>query len=136
METKLAILLTMPYKLGGYHLQMPECNSDIVPVKTAKRSASKKFYTCDLYWPDYGLAVEYDSDSFHTGPERIASDSMKRNALASMGVSVITVTNKQLHSVSELEKVARVLAGRMGRRLQFKNPGFSAAHSELRKLLT
>ena len=135
METKLAMLLTLPYKLGGYHFPMPKHNSHIVPVKTAKRGASKVHYACDLFWPDYGLAVEYDSDSYHTGSERIASDSKKRNALALMGITVITVTSQQIRSVSELEKVVHVLAGNMGRRLWNDAQGFSAAHRELRKLL-
>ena len=135
MEAKLAILLTLPYKLGGYHFPMPEHNSRIVPVKTEKKSASKKSYACDLYWPDHGLAIEYDSDSYHTGPERIASDSKRRNALELMGVTVITVTNQQLRNIPELEKVAYALAGHMKKRLRYINPSFSAAHRELHRLL-
>ena len=135
MEAKLAILLTLPYKLGGYHFPAPELNSRIIPAKTAKRGASKGHYACDLFWPDYDLAVEYDSDTYHTGPERIAADSKKRNALALMGITVITVTKEQVYSIVELEKVVHVLAGNMGRRLWNDNPGFGATHRELRKLL-
>ena len=135
MEAKLAIFLTLPYKLGGYHFPLPKHNSRIVPGKTAKRSAEKDYYACDLYWPDFSLGVEYDSDRYHTGSDRIADDSKRRNALAAMGITVITVTRQQIHSVQALEKIARVLAGHMGRRLTFANPSFAAAHRELRKLL-
>ena len=131
MEAKLAILLTMSFKLGGFNFPLPELNSRIIPVKMAKQSSDKTYYCCDLYWPDFGLAVEYDSDFYHTGPERIAGDSKRRNALASMGVKVVTVTNRQIHSVSELEKVARILAGHMGRRLRLPNPDFAVAQREL-----
>ena len=135
METKLAIILTLPYKLGGYHFPRPKHNNRIVPVKTARRSAPKAYYACDLYWADYGVAVEYDSDSYHTGPDRIAEDSIRRAALALMGITVFTVTNQQIRSAPELRKVACALASHMGKRLQYANTGFAAAHSELRKLL-
>jgi len=136
MEAKLAILLTLPYKLGGFNLYLPELNYRIVPSKTVKQSASKSFYSCDLYWPDYDLAVEYDSDLCHTGSKRIASDSKKRNTLALMGISVITVTKEQIYSKTELEKVARILANHLDKRLfHLRNPGFAVAHRDLHKLL-
>ena len=135
METKLSILLTLPYKSGGFGFVQPELNSRIIPSKTAKRSSSKKSYVCDLYWSDYDLAVEYDSEQFHTGFADIAKDSKKRNALTLMGVTVITVTKQQFYSAIEFEKVARVLANCLGKRLVFKNPSFSDAHHGLRNQL-
>lgn len=135
METKLAILLTLPYKSGGYHFPLPTHNSRIAPIKTAKISVDKNYYVCDLFWPAHNLAVEYDSDSWHTGPERIARDSKRRNSLSKMGVTVITVTNRQLRNASEFESITRVIAGHIDRRLQFTNPAFAAAHRKLRKLL-
>ena len=135
METKLAILLTLPYKLGGFGLIQPELNSRIIPTKSARWSSSKAFYTCDLYWSDYDLAVEYDSASFHTGSKRIADDSKKRNALVLMGITVITVTTQQLYDKIEFEKIARILANCTDKRLRPKNPGFTTAHHELRNQL-
>ncbi|MDR2957880.1 MAG: hypothetical protein LBU61_06880 [Coriobacteriales bacterium] len=135
METKLTILLTLPYQLGGFGLLMPDMNSRIVPTKTARQSSSKGFYVCDLFWPEYNLAVEYDSDLFHTGSQHIADDSKKRNALALLGITTITVTKQQLYSYSEMIKVAKVLANYMDKRLKLKNPGFANANLELRKQL-
>jgi len=135
METKLAMFLVLPYKLGGFGLPAPELNARVVPSKTAGKSSNKVFYVCDLFWQDHNLAVEYDSDQFHTGSEHIADDSRKRNALASMGVTVITVTTRQLYDSREFEKAAHVIANRLGKRLAYKNPGFAAAHRELRDQL-
>ena len=56
------------------------------------------------------------------GKNHIANDAKKRNTLASMGVTVITVTKQQLFNSSEFEKAARVMAAFLGKRLQFKNP--------------
>jgi len=135
METKLSMLLTLPYKLGGFGLIPPVLNSRIIPSKAARKTSDKNYYSLDLFWPDYNLAVEYDSDLFHTGSQHITNDSKKRNTLVSMGVVVITVTKQQLFSSSEFEKVARILAGLLGKRLQFKNLEFAVTHRELRDQL-
>ena len=135
METKLSILLTLPYLLGGFGLIAPELNSRITPSKTERISTSKNFYTCDLFWPEYNLAAEYDSVQHHTGSNHINSDAKKKNSLILMGVTVITVTKQQLYRTRELEKVARILATRMGKRLRFKKNSFYKTHRELRKQL-
>jgi len=135
METKLSMLLTLPYRLGGFGLPKPDLNTSIFPSKTDSRSSGKGFYTCDLFWPDHDLAVEYDSDQFHTGSEHIADDSKKRNSLAMMGVTVITITTQQLFNLSDFKKAVNIIAKRVGKRLEFKDPGFDAAHRELRNQL-
>lgn len=135
METILVMLLSLPYKQGGYGLPIPELNARIIPAKSARRSASKIYYSCDLFWPDVNVAAEYDSDMFHTGAERISSDSRRRNTLASIGILVITVTNQQIRSIVEFGKIAHLLAASMGKRLRYKKQGFLAAQRKLRGLL-
>jgi len=135
METKLAMLLTLPYKLGGYGFAKPELNHRIVLAKSSKRYFRKSYYVCDLFWGEEKVAAEYDSDQHHTGSERIANDSEKRNALASHGIRVVTITRRQLFNSTELEGSARTLAGYLGKRLFSKKSNFAAAHRELRKLL-
>jgi len=135
METKLAMLMALPFKLGGYGFKMPEMNRRIDLTRSDRKYFKKSYYVCDLFWPDEQVAVEYDSDQFHTGSERIADDSNKRNALALAGIQVVSVTRLQLYSVIELESAARALAKHMGRRLFSKKSDFAAAHRELRKQL-
>jgi very-short-patch-repair endonuclease len=132
METALSMMLTLPHMLGGYGIPAPKLNARILLAKTAKRNASRSYYVCDLFWPDYNLAVEYDSDEFHTGAERIANDSKRRNSLASVGITVITVTKRQIYSTTELAKTARLICGNLEKRLQLPIPGFNAKHRELR----
>jgi len=135
METKFAMLLTLPYRLGGFGLPKPELNARIVPKKADLRTAGKEFYICDLFWPDKDVVAEYDSNQYHTGSAHIADDSKKRNALKAMGITVITATTQQVYDSNEFEKVARVIAKCLGKRLVYKNPGFAAAHKELRSIL-
>jgi len=135
-ETTLYLLLTLPYRHGGYGFPMPVLNAKIRPAKTAKETSSKTFFRCDLYWPDLDVAVEYDSDRIHLTPQQIASDAMKRNSLIAMGVTVITVTNRQITSTMGFERVAKQLAVSMGRRLRSnESAGFVKARNELRALL-
>jgi very-short-patch-repair endonuclease len=135
METVLNMMLTLPYALGGYGLRMPILNHRIDVSDRAKKAASKTFYVCDLYWPDANVAVEYDSDAFHTGAQRIANDSKRRNALIFMGVQVVVVTRQQIYNSVEFNKVVRLLAKNLSKQLRYKNPGFANKHLELRKLL-
>ncbi|MCL2488794.1 MAG: DUF559 domain-containing protein, partial [Oscillospiraceae bacterium] len=101
----------------------------------ARKHFDKSYYVCDLFWPHENVAVEYDSDQQHTGSERIASDSKRRNALNSAGVRVVSVTKQQLYSHVELEGVARTIASHMGKRLFSKKNNFHARHQELRRQL-
>jgi len=135
METILVMLMILPYRLGGYGLPVPELNSRITPVKEIRSNSSKSFYSCDLLWRDANLAVEYDSNQYHTGAERIASDSKRRNVLNAIGITVYTVTSKQIYSYKELEKVAKLLAIRLGKRLRYENTMFMLKQSNLRSIL-
>ena len=135
METTITMLLTLPYRLGGYGLPAPELNMQITPAKTAKSMADRAFYSCDLYWPDFEIAVEYDSDAYHTGSARIASDSRRRNSLSALGVQVITITNQQVQRIEAFEVAAQILVVNMRRRMRFHKPTFKAKQQELRSLL-
>lgn len=135
METILFMLLTLPYKLGGYGLPQPQLNRRIDCGKASLQGLSKAYYKCDLYWPKAKLAVEYDSDQYHTGAARIADDSKKRLDLAALGIDVVTVTGWQLRNIVEFEKLARLIARKLGREFRYKRPQFYKARNELRKLL-
>jgi len=134
METKLAMLLTLPKMLGGYGFSLPVLNKRVDLSKAEKAKFGREFYVCDMLWPDKNIAVEYDSDQQHTGSNRIASDSKRRNALASLGIRVVSVTKLQLYNSVELRRAAKTIARHMNKRLSLGN-GFPAAHRELRKEL-
>jgi hypothetical protein len=136
MESILVVLLTLPYRLGGYHLPLPELNALVVPQRIAKQNASKSSYFCDLLWRKAGVAAEYDSDQFHTGSDRIANDSKRRNSLITVGVNTVTVTKQQLYSIVEFDKIARQLASMLHHRLRTERQGdFRDARRALRRTL-
>jgi hypothetical protein len=134
MESTLSILLTLPYRHGGYGLPMPDLNHRV--ASGARGGGGRSSYRCDLYWPDAKVAAEYDSDMYHTGSTRIASDSIRRSGLALAGITVVSVTRRQVLSIAEFDKVARLLAKHMGRRLrQGANARYAEAQRDLRRML-
>jgi len=132
METKLCILLVLPNRYGGYGIPLPLLNKRIDPSKAIRRSANRSKYFCDLFWPDFDLAVEYESNAYHSSPEQIASDSKRRNTLVTQGITVITVTSQQIHDILEFDKVATQIARNMQRRFWFTNPEFAKLRFKLR----
>ena len=136
METILAILLTFPYRLGGYGFPKPMLNHRIeVPASAGKSDGKSKYYYCDLYWPDKKVDVEYDSDMYHTGSERIAQDAVRRNALSGMDIMVVTVSRMQVTETIKMRELAEVLSKLLGKRLQYAGKEFAYRHAKLRKQL-
>lgn len=135
METTLSLLLSLPYLLGGCSLTQPTFNYRIDPGRIARRGASQHYYKVDLFWERARLAVEYDSNLCHTGAERIARDSRRRDELTGLGITVITVTARQVFNVREFNKLAHTIAKCLGERIQPRDPRFLERQLELRSLL-
>lgn len=135
METALALILTLPARYGGYGIPQPVMNK-LVPVKAGQgRGVDKRHYRCDLAWPEKGIAVEYDSDAFHTGSERIAADAKRRNSLSYLGYRVITVGRQQMKSDASLNMVATQIAKQLGVRLRPRSRNWADSRRHLREEL-
>lgn len=117
-EVQLALLLGASSHRRGFGLPMPELNKDVPLAGAARRFTSRSFYSCDLYWPEYDVALEYQSDRYHKN--RQLTDAVKFNALQAMGISLVTVTWSQLRSFAEMCKVANVLRELMG--IRYRKP--------------
>lgn len=106
MESKLAALLAMPCKLGGYGLPLPIMNHKV-------DAAGRAFYL-DLCWPDSHIGGEYDSRLFHTGADRNIHDSQRRNALADAGFDIVTITAPEIRNILALDGIAKQFARALG----------------------
>ncbi|MFR1639109.1 MAG: DUF559 domain-containing protein [Eggerthellaceae bacterium] len=87
---------------------------------------------CDLYWPEAKLDVEYDGGN-HEDPEQMLKDSMRRDALVSMGITVLTVTKWQLENGGSMNEIAHTVAEHTGKRLRYVDPDFTRANRQLRR---
>ena len=135
-ETHQAMLLCLSQALGGYALGHPRLNYRLDVEGEARRFTNRSYYVCDAYWPEAKLDVEYDSDAYHADPLRIASDAARRNALSAMGVTVITITNAQVRDADEFDRVARIIAGKLGRSAPELTPAFRQKRAALREHVT
>lgn len=136
METVVALLLCLPVPRGGRGLPFPEMNGRIGVTDEAMRCTRRRYFECDLLWRVPGLALEYDSDAFHTGSDRIANDAARRNALASMGITVITVGRRQVFDWREFNELVSVLEKRLGKRRRAGRRDWSEAQYGLWHRLT
>lgn len=107
-ETELAMLLCLPCHCGGYGLPNPRLNEQVAIESKYQHLFSSNYYVCDLLWKEARFALEYDSDQFHVGSDRIAHDSERRSALDLLGTKVVSVTNHQIKNVQEMDKIARL----------------------------
>lgn len=135
METALALTLCLPYKLGGYGFPAPQMNHRVNVTQEARKACKKRYYLCDLFWPDAKLDLEYDSNAYHANTIRIAEDSSRRNALTYMGVSVITVTGNQIANDLEMHRVAQLLSKSLKKRVRCSDKSFSKRRAVLRENL-
>lgn len=117
-ESMLAALLALPYARGGSNIEQPRMNAPLVLGKRNRRDANQASFRCDLLWPDKRVAVEYDSTLCHTGATRIANDATRRNAIESLGFTVITATWPQVKNYREYTRLVHILAGHLGTRIR------------------
>ena len=117
METRLAILLTLPRRLGGFGLPKPVMNHRIAIDSDKSQGFNKGNLEFDLFWKKGNLAVEYDSDLFHSSDSKIGDDSAKRNAALRHGYKVITVTKDEFADINRMEDIARNISRVIGFRL-------------------
>ncbi|MGN0072249.1 MAG: hypothetical protein ACI36W_00350 [Coriobacteriales bacterium] len=118
MESALALVLTLPHRLGGYALPKPQANGTIRLSGLQQHVSGTCERRGDLLWPLAKLAVEYDSDQEHLGSEKLLQDTQRRNALLFKGYTVITVTKHQLYSIDEMDKVAINISKQLGKRIR------------------
>lgn len=128
----MAMLLSMPHLLGGFKLEGSQLNARLDLGKRARSMFGKRYFVSDMCWLEHRLVIEYDSDLCHTGSERIANDSKRRNALLFMDYTAVTITRKQIYNFSELDKVAHIIAKRLGKRIRPRTEDFSSKQFALR----
>ena len=97
--------------------------------------SDRSYFVCDLFWREASLAVEYDSDMFHAGSERLARDARRRNALEALGVRVIQVTRDQVFNEREFGRVSMIIGRALGRYRGPKVREFALRQRNLRKML-
>lgn len=118
MESALTIMLILPYRYGGYGFPKPQLNYLIHPNSHNINFLHKNYYSCDLYWENEKVAIEYDSDLYHTDPDQVYKDARRRTDLTGIDIAVFTVTAHQMRHLSEFDHHIRPIAKKLGKRIR------------------
>ena len=113
-ETKLAILLTLPVRLGGYNFGKPIMNYRIDFTKAERELFGKSHVCLDLYWPEARCGIEYDGAENHSDDDDVSRDRKKSSELSYRGITVVRVDKQQLQSAFQVYVLARKLQRIMG----------------------
>lgn len=102
-ESALALMATLPCKLGGYGFAAMELNPQIT-VPAEKRHLTR----ADSYHPDGYLCqlntdLEYESDENHCSPQAVRRDKARRNDIQALGIEVKDVTWEMLSHLDSLD---------------------------------
>lgn len=130
-ETTLVLLLTLPYKYGGYGFKQPLLNPSLDNQGMLIPPGTLGSLKPDLYWPEYRVAIEYNSREFHENLNSYGQDTERRERLEHMGIKVIPVLAKKLYDVERFDELAKELSTLFHKRLQLPD-SFTHTRNELR----
>lgn len=135
METALYLLICLPPSLGGLGIMRPISNAKInVPQELRVGvHAWRQIVMPDLFWPERGVVVEYDSDEAHAGRER--EDQERRELLQDMGYVVIVFHADDVLDRGKFSAKVSSLAGHLGLSLPPASDEFTRLQDTLRNML-
>lgn len=116
MESALSLRLVLPRRKDGLGIASLVLNKRIEVPAHLQRSAGCGYFYLDAFIPEASIGAEYDSDAFHTGPDKIAQDATRRNILEGLGIRMITVTRRQLIDADGFHGIAESINAMLGRR--------------------
>ena len=117
-EAFLAMVLGLPFRLGGLQIRGLEANRRLEPSRKAQTIAGRSTLVPDLLLRDSRLAIEYDSTAEHAESRQLTRDAQKRLALEADGYKIVTVTTKQLANRFEMRRIAEQIYRHQGMRFR------------------
>lgn len=115
METALTVMLALKPAHGGMGLPKPELNAKIeLPSELRQAVGGQRSMLVDLYWPDAGAGVEYDSTEFHANREQAIKDRQRQLASDLLGIDVGPWTSAVVHDERLFSMACARLAERLG----------------------
>ena len=133
MESAVALLMSMPVRLGGYGFPKPLLNYRKHFSLEEARMANREHVDLDVYFKDFNVAVEYNSDEDHTGAARIASDAIRNNTIEYIGIRVMILTWGQVRYLGSFDDAMKQLANKLGRTVHAPSKAVMAKRRQLRK---
>ena len=133
-EAQVALLLSLPARMGGYGLPKPELNGHVELDEELARTAGAPTLVCDLVWAARRSVLEY-AGSVHKAADRVAHDRRKANVLQAAGYDVIEMGSEELMGREAMDAVADTVARSLGASGATRDQDFFDRQLKLRRAL-
>lgn len=122
MESKLAVLATLPLSLGGYGLTHPALNYHLSLSAEGCEYMGSESLCCDMVWQQEKVVLEYDSTLSHLGVEQHKRDKKRITSITLSGYKIMCITAEQVRNFNSIENTflsLRKLLGIRSRHVSF-----------------
>ena len=113
-ESQLGMHYHLPAELGGRGPFEISANQAIRIDEHGQRLLGAGHLVGDLFLPDFGCDLEFDSIEFHTGRFRLDHTQARRNVLEAMGIKTVSATEGQVNTIEKLDDFTWLLEERLG----------------------
>lgn len=134
METAFVMMLTLPKTEGGLGIKGIETDYEVQVTAAAKNLTRRKKLFMDAYLKKSRTDVEYNG-FYHDAEEDRAVDEERKNALASMGYGIITVSRYSFMHASSFVRVMEAIQRKEGIRPSRLPKDFQVMQEDLRQFV-
>jgi len=114
VESKLAVMASLPFHLGGQALAGQELNGRIHLSDEASDYIGRRTLFGDMVWPTAKVVVEYDSSLCHSKQNQVTFDKKRVAAVTQSGYRVITLTENDIKNISALDRAFALIRSALG----------------------
>jgi len=130
-QLKAVAALCLPRRLGGFGLTQPRLNHRLELSDAGAVLLRRPDTSCDLYWPDAKLVLDYCGPQHHSRKCSEARASRRRSALESSGCQVITLRDEDFATTDALNDLGKRVLKAMGVRQGAKPKEYAARQAAL-----
>lgn len=134
METAFVMMLTLPKSEGGLGIKGIETDYEVQVTAAAKNLTRRKKFFMDAYLKKSRTDIEYNG-FYHDAEEDRAIDEERKNALASMGYGIITVSRYSFMHASAFVRVMEAIQRKEGIRPSRLPKDFQIMQEDLRQFV-
>ena len=134
METAFVMILTLPKSEGGLGIKGIETDYEVQVTAAAKNLTRRKKFFMDAYLKKSRTDIEYNG-FYHDAEEDRAIDEERKNALASMGYGIITVSRYSFMHASSFVRVMEAIQRKEGVRPSRLPKDFQIMQEDLRQFV-
>ncbi|RGJ84996.1 hypothetical protein DXD42_02635 [Collinsella sp. TM04-9] len=134
METAFVMMLTLPKSEGGLGIKGIETDYEVQVTAAAKNLTRRNKFFMDAYLKKSRTDIEYNG-FYHDAEEDRAIDEERKNALASMGYGIITVSRYSFMHASAFVRVMEAIQRKEGIRPSRLPKDFQIMQEDLRQFV-